>query len=479
MKFADVLRELLAISNIKLKDLAASLNYDNSYISKWVNDHHLPNLNLEKNLIPNLSSMISREIYRLGTQDQLLKFTERNLPVYSYPFVRYFVYSLLEDSYYQSYFEKNQTSRVLEGNHVYIGFENILNKAAELIQKASLQSKIQLNIYSNVELTDLIFSQDRIRYLFYTTLDLEINYHHLLSEDTVIPNEKLVFFINEWVHRALSVNINIYRANKNLKDRIVYVEGAFALFFETDENNTPIVMTYVTDPYVLANLGNRMRQTYKDARLLMGSGMDNLAEFSAFSSGIATGNQFMFYLSYLDGFFLEEDFLKTFLTKRKVSELTVQLDLQTAAIGRIVAEEFPVTVVVDRDLINHALLNREIVIGQSMYKANKSEMREFIRRIIDLIKINPNLRIFLRSDNMMSLKLASTTSSMFCDENNILFKKNPCYVDRFNKSFFQIFSRPLNTSFFNLLREELLHEDVVELDSEELVSKLQHYMKIL
>lgn len=46
MKFGDVLKLLIDISNITITDLADKVEYDRTYISKWINNKEIP---IEKN----------------------------------------------------------------------------------------------------------------------------------------------------------------------------------------------------------------------------------------------------------------------------------------------------------------------------------------------------------------------------------------------------------------------------------------------
>lgn len=102
MNFSKALKELLRITDTKMKDLAEYLNYDLSYISKWSNDKLLPNQKVYIEVISKMSKFLARSAYLQGLQDEIAALTDRPFIVETSSQLRNLIYAILEYGYFNT-----------------------------------------------------------------------------------------------------------------------------------------------------------------------------------------------------------------------------------------------------------------------------------------------------------------------------------------------------------------------------------------
>lgn len=62
--FSETLKYLINITDSKIVDIADELGYDNSYISKWINDKNIPAQGISPEVIDQLAEFFTRAIVK-------------------------------------------------------------------------------------------------------------------------------------------------------------------------------------------------------------------------------------------------------------------------------------------------------------------------------------------------------------------------------------------------------------------------------
>lgn len=248
MRFSKALNELIRLAEIKKIDLADILNYDNSYISKWCNDHHLPNPNYDPMLLERMAGFFARLIYANRNQEELIEFTKRKLPLETPEMLEIFIHSLLTASLQNSITQDEKIEVFPKQNKVFTGHESIVRETASSLQLlSSLPAIEELNIYSNVNLSKSLLGHPAVRALFYSTRTISVNYHQFLTEERCPTDEEIFTDLMKWLTRSLSMNVSVYTTKEDLPERFIYVEDHCILLFETNDYGLPMVMSLITD----------------------------------------------------------------------------------------------------------------------------------------------------------------------------------------------------------------------------------------
>ncbi|NMB14100.1 MAG: helix-turn-helix transcriptional regulator, partial [Gallicola sp.] len=78
--FSEVLNDFMSITEIKMKDLAVYLDYDISYINKWVNGKNIPSQKIAE-AIYQIYDLATRSMY---VNSEIFYTEEENFPPFIY-----------------------------------------------------------------------------------------------------------------------------------------------------------------------------------------------------------------------------------------------------------------------------------------------------------------------------------------------------------------------------------------------------------
>ena len=81
MNFSTRLKKLLDVGNLKMKDLGNYLNYDLSYISKWVNGKCLPSNKYAEDTFEKMAKFFALKLYLTDVESEIKEMTGRDIPL--------------------------------------------------------------------------------------------------------------------------------------------------------------------------------------------------------------------------------------------------------------------------------------------------------------------------------------------------------------------------------------------------------------
>lgn len=67
--FSEVLNDFMSITEIKMKDLAVYLDYDISYINKWVNGKNIPSLKIAEAILESLALFFGKKFTTIALKN--------------------------------------------------------------------------------------------------------------------------------------------------------------------------------------------------------------------------------------------------------------------------------------------------------------------------------------------------------------------------------------------------------------------------
>lgn len=154
--FSETLKYLISFTNSKIVDIADELGYDNSYISKWINDKNIPAQGISPEVIDQLAEFFTRAIVKKGLEEGLESLTERKVPIYGDGNKKQILVSCLEDSYFWSLKERKRVIAVDSEKETdsYTTKEEICRNSLQLIKKYVALTREKLVMYTNLDLFD-------------------------------------------------------------------------------------------------------------------------------------------------------------------------------------------------------------------------------------------------------------------------------------------------------------------------------------
>ncbi len=67
--FSEVLNDFMSITEIKMKDLAVYLDYDISYINKWVNGKNIPSQKIAEAILESLALFFGKKFTTIALKN--------------------------------------------------------------------------------------------------------------------------------------------------------------------------------------------------------------------------------------------------------------------------------------------------------------------------------------------------------------------------------------------------------------------------
>lgn len=233
--FAEVLNDMLELTDCKMKDVAQYLSYDISFINKWVNGKNIPSAKTSELILDSLAMLFGKIIYDRGREEQLVELSERKLNAKSLDSIFAITRSILVDGYYASLYE-DTTKLEEEYVDTILDPREIVSRAFMEIEKGISLSSHEINIFITLDLYQLfrkIFASDQI---FYVTRGVRVNIHWLMQEDTTIFNEGLENELYYMMGKSSFFNTSVYLEKETFIRPYIYIENQLVMNFVLNTN---------------------------------------------------------------------------------------------------------------------------------------------------------------------------------------------------------------------------------------------------
>ncbi len=243
MEYSELLKVIIDTSGVFIKEYSSALNYDASYISKWLHGVNLPVLKNSSKINSASASFFANIFWDSSKIDELkaaLKNTEVNFPesFKTKKQLEDFLLKLFTSSYIESSHPTNKEYMKSVPNlpHLNAYVSDDLDEVLKLLHnhcKYMVHSKKVLQIYSTMPinlLTEVIASHNDSYCMLFRAKQVELNYFIPYDASTIDNLAQITIIANALKSLNSKSNIKLRYNDIQSTTQFVYTQGCYFLF---------------------------------------------------------------------------------------------------------------------------------------------------------------------------------------------------------------------------------------------------------
>lgn len=422
MDYQDLLNYLIDLTNVKITKLAESLNYDISYISKWIHGKRRPSKNnvsyindglakifaktiLRKNLLDKFVNDLSISLVYSSNENLILDSLEKN------------IYTYLNLAY-EGKLEVNKESKKGNINYV-IGHTEIESALINIFKHIFACQKKDLNIWVNVPIL-LNFSDFLLNLIANFKNDGRvINLNFLYSRQFVISDVRKIFHI---FSKYPSINFEIYENKSSEKLNFIAIDNYFFADISLKES-TLLTMTYSFDTLLVKKFLLMAKNLSSESNKLV-----SMVQSQAYNS-----TDFLRTFYSRDKYIVVLNFgLEYMISKKLISELSLSHKLKADSqiflhkvyeILEYFFEQSSVDLLLPSDILEKSFRQRIFYFYDYKFKLNDDQYDQYIENIVNTLKKNPKFHLYLVDESIRKSKNYYHNFNIYYNGNLVYLKK--------------------------------------------------------
>lgn len=379
MRYADLLKTLVQITHLKLKDLSQDLHYDASYLSKWLNGHHLPSLAQIESTNDYLSSRFADIIYRRNLQEELRDLFPDPVDLGSKVILKKTLYNALNTSYIDAFYEDNDDLRLVSDDpyQTIVGEMAIQRFIFSLYSKPIGSEKVSLFYHINSAYLMKIFNDFQNLLLFSNKTPVDT--HLILENPDNFFTSHNFYDIYNLLTEMVYYDMFIYNRTISAgQPEFIYVRNHFVLFFHMDENGIPLICNYITDPEILEKTETYLTSLELHQHVLMQTIDDPYFEVDFFQGNNYRDHDFHIFASFFDGSFLDEDLISKILKRNRIKSYEHDVLQNTLKLKTATYRNGNMTITINSAPFFRSLKEHKMALASHVLKINNDDMKKCI-----------------------------------------------------------------------------------------------------
>lgn len=448
MTFERSLKILCEVADISLKQIAITVGYEKSYISKWYNGKNLPSRKKIEVIIKEISEFVASNI-KDENLSEIINYYPHLVDIMYKMSKEELIANILWDGYIFSIksqkFNKQKIYKRLDSTPAIILNENVGDKLASIINNNINESSKSNDIYADFDFFEYMtldfVKQLEIKYTKY--IPFKFNCSFIEDDPDYILKEKIIKYFMA-ASKMYFMDIQLYKSKPN-NERIIAMQNNFTGFgIQIDDKNLMHSLTYTTDKNMIKNNFLLLENKF-DGREKLIESQHSFKEAEELLKKDTKAEKSIFVMPYLHPGLAGLDFMDYLKSQNREHSLCEE----TKSMLNLMFEAGKRTKII---LFKSAIdkLNNDNEIGYYSYstKLYKGEKQKYLEGIKDNAnKHNAEVYIYddTKADNIMSKLVIYTTK-----ENAIYMKAESNFYPELG-IFFRSRSKKISNIIFNIL----------------------------
>ncbi len=476
MNFSTRLRALLESGNLKMKSLGSYLNYDLSYISKWVNGKCLPSQKIADQILRRMTKFFVSNLMIEDVEETIFSITGRKVPIDTESRFEKIIYSILEDGYYYSLIQEESKEPNTEGALIINSkTEEIVRDIGIILKKYIATAEQDIEIYCTIGNLDFFRECAKQFESFFMTKDINFKLRLILSSSSYdnIKNSDLdtVYLM---MSNVIFMDIEVIVADIHPYSGYIYVKNKGFIDIRLDISGVPIYMVHSENPSHFDDFDKIVEADMLGKQMIMKSrdrylSEDRLTEFMVLSNP----NRYINYLSYLDGP-IPEDILVSLINRKKISNLEKHIIKTNSIVYEEVRSIPEGYIYLSKKGLFRALREREATLGDISFNMNKGEFIKYIDFLVEEFTTKEGFKVKLINDDDCPIRIFENSLSIFATEDYVCLKKNPRYVDSKANGYFEVLDKKLTKRIFQMLEANQDRDYFEEISRDKFLNFIEH-----
>lgn len=403
--YADTLKQLIGLADIKLFIVANTLGYDISYISKWCNGAKLPSVKMISSIHQQLSRLLAKSILEQNLSLAFYSMFDLTSPVHrsstSLNSLEADIIKILNAAYKTSaphvvFQEKNDYLKYAVGHHVIFSeLRQSIQQAISEIHDTTIHIWTSLDLFSNNATFLLQILQSNVSMNRRLLLHIGFN----LSKQLI--NLDSIHKIVELLSQHPEINIELYDNSSFNCLNFILINDYFFANFTTDENDNIQMMSYGTRQSILSQLSKYVLPFFSSTHLILELKDSYNIASTNFRTSFYAATDFIFLCNYGFEYLLPSSIVKEIAdySFEQTGSRTDATEIQKLQITwEEVFEKANLKFIIPKSALFEYFEKSEILYCSTHYKLSQKQQQMHINYIIQCMRTNPNIHLYIFDD---------------------------------------------------------------------------------
>lgn len=469
MKYHELLTKFISLSELKVKDIASELNYDNSYVSKWINGKNIPSLKSYCEINLKLSYLFAPAIFMNDNAEKVYVLSEKKVPV-TLSTLRYTIHGLLQDAYFKSAGDFNINGLQLKEREVFIGQDEILENLQRITSQVFANLTEPLHVITSSDYIFTLTFGNHMRYICYTTRSIPVKYTIIVNTASI---QNLLTSFTAFLNLTLQFGyykLEVFFTDDKLESHTTLFGDDAILFFELDINREPILMLASNNKWLMDHNKKTLLPYYEKQRSVVCSTNDYDTEIYALKKLINPDNGLIMYLSSFSCHLLPEETLKKLFIKHNISEHQIEKFYKTRDLYFMLINSMKTKVILSEMQMFDVATNRNVDFCGKEIKLTRGEMSEYISSLKVISEENDSVEYYFDRTMDKSINFGSLRVSFIASNELVYFVRDSSTVDELTMRYV-IYDHPIITeTFIKYMNNQFEKNEFEKIESDELPS---------
>ena len=401
-RFSKLLAYLMEVAELKNYILANELQYDVSYISKWLNGQMLPGAKTEKAVMQGISRCVIKQGSASGLEklySEYLVTTEIDLEGAIYD-------HLIAEYYYvkntQNYNENAITPKTLFFPKLDMRqyLERMRHPVLRRVNSLDIIAMMDLMAMDREHRTQIVRIDNRTSAADWHYPD--VHFSMIIDLDTIKENHIYdVVFLMDMLTNMIHVDFKLYGAHQAYGRAIFTVKDEYAISAMLMRSNTTMSVVVSEDPEVCDTMYNYLETLCTRERLLLRqSNIEELLIGNDYARSLISSDQRMLF-GHMTEHFLPDDLFETFLAEHTDMKHAEQIRW-LHGLNKRRFQDIPVQMLLRDIALSAFAVDGELEFFNKRIKLTPKQRLRYVENLRNLISGSSNLSVRMLSGRLLS-----------------------------------------------------------------------------
>jgi transcriptional regulator with XRE-family HTH domain len=424
MNYAEVLNYFIRLTNCRVGTIAKLLNYDISYISKWINDKRKPSFKNITKINNELSKLFAHHIYNDKLVEQfendfdLIVRNSKNENVYLTS-IENNVYRCLDLAYKDKLEKNNQSSK---GNYEYIiGNIEIKNTLVGIFRRVFTDKTKDIEIYWSINILSSL-SQFLLKLIdIYRNEGQMINLHCVYSRKYINDD---VFSIFGILNKNKHINLELYENTSFANFNFISIPNYLFIDLSMDQGKL-ITMSYGYNNHLTNPFSKLLVDYFNQSKKIIEINRDIKFASTNFITSFYTRDRYTIFLNKGFEFLLPTEVIRDISHSGYGDNYDQIFLLELNEITQDFFEKSIVDIIIPEKALVQYFKEGIFYFNSKEFKLKEDQLDLHIEKIINTLKENSMFKIYISSDKMLE-KFNNKSFNFYSNGEFMYFKK---YID--------------------------------------------------
>lgn len=480
--YACTLKNLIALTNMKMMYIAKAVDYDISYISKWCNNNNLPPKKNVSIINRRLATLFANEVATQNAFSRLCR--EFNLHINGEELkerkiTEDYIYKILTEAFEIS--ERNlplRDSRKQEITTVLIGKSKILEFIGETVRAIIEESDQDIELICTMDINKIlqaygsdkiqVYNLDNIRVFASLGLDMKGVAKDLDDSITRIYN---------LLNIKLECEITLFDNHRVEKYNVLAIKDRIAFVFSVDQDGIMDIATQIVDKDAVNEIYRQADAKLRVTDIIMKPEDALSLEQGGYRTKFYTATGFDFFSAYGFEFLLPADIVEDIALEAVDQSGDEEMAAVVKRLQITWEERFvngAINFIMPKSTVMRYIEKGAMFYMDTHFTTSVEQRRCHVRQIVEHMKRNRNISISVMDDDYFYYPEDYFQISAYFNKNKLFLKKNGLVIKNGSSKFYVLTNekmiRYMGTYFQNMLEKPCCTTYTAE-EVEEIINK--------